>query len=322
MRPFEPLLSNPHLLTIAANFWPRNYAGRTFAEHRRLFPTEPDVQVLGIVQEPTTPPKGEVILLHGLEGSHESGYMRSAAQTLTGAGYRTTRLNMRSCGGTESLCRTLYHAGLTTDLAAVVETYRREGRGPIIVVGYSLGGNVVLKFAGESGESIRSLVAGIVSVSTPIDLAACCRRMMDWDNRLYEWRFITRLKDRYRRRADAFPDLFSLDGLDGVQSVYEFDDRFTASHFGFGDANGYYGSQSSQVFLDRIAVPTLMIQSKDDPLIPFAVYSHPAIAANRHIQLVLTDHGGHVGFISRRSPRFWVDQTILDWLPSLSPPQR
>ena len=313
MRPFEPFFRNRHILTIAANFWPRNYAD-VFEPRARLFQTEEDVRILGIVQEPRQTPQGDVILVHGLEGSHNSGYMVSMAQTLLRAGFRTTRLNVRSCGGTESYCRTLYHAGLTSDLAQVVRTYREESARPIFLIGYSLGGNVVLKFTGEAGESLRGVVAGVVGVSTPIDLDACCRQMMRPENQVYERRFLNRLKERYSKRAADFPELFPVDGLTGVRSVFEFDDLFTARHFEFGSGANYYETQSAQRFLDRIAVPALLIQAKDDPLIPFSVYSHPSIAANMNIQLIATEHGGHVGFISRKPPRFWADEVVRDWI--------
>lgn len=314
--PFEPFFRNRHLLTIAANFWPRNYQD-VFEQEARLFQTEEEVRVLGIVQEPSGSPKADVILVHGLEGSHNSGYMVSMAQTLLRAGFRTTRLNVRTCGGTESYCRTLYHAGLTSDLAHVVRTYREESSRPIFLIGYSLGGNVVLKFTGEGGESLKGIVAGSVGVSTPIDLAACCREMMRLENRIYERRFLVRLKDRYQRRATDFPNLFPVDGLAGVRSVFEFDDRFTAKHFAFGTGENYYATQSAQQVLHRIAIPTLMIQAKDDPLIPFSVYSHPSIASNPNIQLISTDHGGHVGFVSRRNPRFWADEVVRDWIQEI-----
>lgn len=313
MRPFEPLFRNRHIATVAANFWPRNYAD-VFEPQARLFQTEEDVRVLGIVQEPRQEPQGDVIMVHGLEGSHNSGYMVSMAQALLRAGFRTTRLNVRTCGGTESYCRTLYHAGLTSDLAHVVRTYRVESARPIFLIGYSLGGNVVLKFAGEAGEFLQGVAAGVVAVSTPIDLAACCRQMMRLENQIYERRFLKRLKERYGKRAAAFPDLFPMEGLEGVRSVFEFDDLFTAKHFQFGTGENYYGTQSAQRFLGGIAVPTLLIQAKDDPLIPFEVYSHPSLAGNANIRLIVTEHGGHVGFISRKPPRFWADEVVRDWI--------
>jgi len=279
-----------------------------------LFDTTPGVKVLGLVQQPRQTPRGHAILLHGLEGSHESGYMRSMAQTALDAGFVVTRLNMRTCGGTEAHARTLYHAGLTEDLASVIA----QVEGPLFLIGYSLGGNVVLKLAGELGPAAASKIAAVAAVSTPIDLDACCRQMMRRENRLYENRFLSRLRARYLRRVAAHPDVFSAEGLDRVRTVYEFDDRFTAPHFGFGTAANYYATQSSQNFLDRIAVPTLLIQAQDDPLIPFRVFEHPAIRANRNIELLAPRHGGHVGFLSRRAPRFWNDEVLREWLTALA----
>jgi predicted alpha/beta-fold hydrolase len=311
---FHPLFRNRHLATIAGNFWPRDYSRDPFPETWSLIATEPEVKVLAYDQEPRTQPEAHAILLHGLEGSHTSGYMRSMAQTLLRAGMSVTRLNMRTCGGSEAHCRTLYHAGLTSDLAFIVRSVHESRKLPIFLVGFSLGGNVVLKFVGESGDSLRGTVAGAAAISTPVDLAACCHEMMRPQNRIYDARFVGRLKERYRRRHAQFPDLFPIEGLERVRSVYEFDDRITAKYFQFGDAENYYRTQSAARFFSGCAVPTLIIQAQDDPLIPFRVFQHPALATNPNIELLAVPHGGHVGFISRGQPRFWVDQTVRDWM--------
>jgi predicted alpha/beta-fold hydrolase len=311
---FDPLFRNRHVATIAANFWPRDFSHDPYPETPELIPTEPDVRVLAYHQRPRSAPWAHAILVHGLEGSHASGYMISMAQTLLNAGLAVTRLNMRSCGGSEAYCRTLYHAGLTADLAAVVRRIHGATGLPVFLVGFSLGGNVVLKFAGESGSSIAGVVAGAAGVSTPIDLDACCRQMMRLENRLYEARFVSRLKERYRRRHAQFPDIFPIGGLDRVRSVYEFDDRFTARHFQFGDAQNYYRTQSSARYFSQIAVPTLIVQAQDDPLIPFRVFRDAAIESNPSIELLATPHGGHVGFLSRRLPRFWIDHAVTAWI--------
>lgn len=280
--------------------------------------TEPDVQVSGMIQNPRVDkPLGEVILLHGLEGSHHSGYMVSMSYALARAGFRTTRLNMRTCGGTEHLCKTLYHAGLTADLNHVISKYREEGRGPFFLIGFSLGGNVVLKFTGESGGQLPADVAGSIAISTPVDLEAACLHMMKLENRIYERRFVARLKERYQRRCADHPEIYRLDGLDTVKSVYGFDDVITAPYFGFGSAENYYRTQSAYNFIGDIAIPTLMIQAEDDPLIPFRVYSHPGIQGNPRVQMITTRHGGHVGFISRRTPRFWLDEVVRNWIVNL-----
>lgn len=314
MTEFDPLFRNRHLATIAANFWPRDFSHEPYPVTAELIATEPDVRVLALHQHPGLAPAAHAILVHGLEGSHASGYMVSMAQALLKAGLSVTRLNMRSCGGSESHCRTLYHAGLTSDLASVARELHQRTRLPLFLIGFSLGGNVVLKFAGEAGGSLAGYVAGVVGISTPIDLAACCRQMMRIENRIYEARFVSRLKERYRRRHQQFPDVFPINGLQRVRSVYEFDDRFTARHFGFGDAENYYRTQSSARYFPEIAVPALIVQAEDDPLIPFRVFREAGIESNLHLQLLSTRHGGHVGFLSRVRPRFWVDQAVVSWI--------
>src|SRR5262249_32767160 len=138
------------------------------------------------------------------------------------------------------------------------------------------------------------------------------------ENWIYESRFLSRLKERIRRRALTLPGVYDIKLLEACRSVYEFDDRITAPSFGFGTADNYYATQSSNQFLQHIRVPTLLIQAKDDPLIPFEIFDHAGIRNNSHICLVAVDHGGHLGFISNRKPRFWVDRVILSWLEKIS----
>jgi predicted alpha/beta-fold hydrolase len=280
----------------------------------RIYRTADDVQVLVREQRPSGTPVGEIVLLHGLEGSSEAGYLRSMAQASLDAGFVVHRMNIRSCGGTEHLCKTLYHAGLTADLRVVLQQLAAEGRGPVWIGGYSLGGNVALKLAGELGDSAVGLLRGAFGVSTPIDLAACVVAMERWENRLYEWNFLRRLKRRMRVRNRAFPDLFPIDGLDRIRSVREFDDRITGPFFGFSGAAEYYGTQSAIRFVDRIRVPTLMLSSQDDPLVPFEVYFHQSVTGNQQITVVPVAHGGHLGFLAKEAPVFWLDDVIVDWI--------
>ena len=142
--------------------------------------------------------------------------------------------------------------------------------------------------------------------------------MSERQNWIYEWRFLSRLKQRIRKRSESMPGVYALDALEKVRSVYEFDDKITAPFFGFGTADNYYDTQSSQHYLSRIRVPTLLVQAKDDPLIPFAVFDHPAIAANPAIRLCAVEHGGHLGFLADSAPRFWVDRVILEWMEELN----
>jgi predicted alpha/beta-fold hydrolase len=225
---------------------------------------------------------------------------------------------MRSCGGTEHLTPTLYHSGLTADLRTLLESFRAQGRGPLFIAGYSLGGNLVLKLAGELGERARGLLAGVCAVSTPIDLQACVRAIGKRSNWVYEQRFVKRLCERYRRKHLSDPDRFPIDGIGQVRTIYEFDDLCTARAFGFGDAATYYRTQSSLQFLPSIRVPALLVQAQDDPMIPFGIFTRDEVRSNPNLTLVATPHGGHLGFISRELPRFWADEVLTDWISSQS----
>lgn len=316
MQPFVPIVRNPHALTILGNFWPRGYDFAPFPENRRLIQTDPDTQVLVVSQHPVTAPLGQVVLLHGLEGSSDAGYMRSLAWQTLSAGFITHRFHMRTCGGTAHLCKTLYHGGLTSDLREFLKLARSEQPNlPIFPIGFSLGGNVSLKLAGEEGES--GLIDGVFAVSVPIDLAACARRIGQSDNIIYERRFLSRMKERVIATGR-----YTAADVAGCDSLWEIDDRITAPSFGFEGAAHYYRTQSSQNFLDAIRVPATIIQSRDDTFIPFEIFGHPAIAGNPRITLIPTDHGGHLGFVSRQNPRFWVDQTVLGILTKLVPTPR
>ena len=313
MRPFQPFFRNAHLATIAANFWRRPATDHRYPAEAKIYQTEPDVRVLVHAQRPSQP-RAELVIVHGLEGSSTSGYALSLAAEALEAGYAVHRFNMRSCGGTEHLALTNYHSGQTSDLLYVLREIQRASGLPVFVAGFSLGANVALKLAGELGDKGRDLLAGVCAISTPIDLAACARALGERRNYLYARRFLTRLKARVRLRNRQAPQMYSLEALKRVRSIWDFDDIYTGPLFGFGSAVNYYGTQSSNQYLEKIRVPALLVQAKDDPLIPFSVFDHPAFRENSHLELVAVEHGGHVGFISRERPRFWVDGVVVDWV--------
>lgn len=309
MTPFEPLFRNPHAQTVAGHLWRRSRDDARFPVRRRLFRTEPDVQVLVESQRPAGEAAGEIVMVHGLEGSGESGYMRGLAGAALRAGFGAHRFNMRTCGGTERLCRTLYHAGLTSDLLAVVRELQAESAAPLFLVGFSLGGNVVLKLAGELGAAARDLFRGVCAVSTPLDLETCARRIAEPRNRLYERRFVRLMRARLYATGRYFPDQFA-----GLLSLMDIDDRITAPSFGFHGARHYYNTQSAIRFLDGIRVPVLLIQAKDDTFIPFEVFDAAAVRTNPWVELLAPSHGGHLGFIGRAPRRFWADGVIMEWI--------
>lgn len=309
---FQPLFRNPHLLTIAGNFWPRKIDLVKFPAERRTYRINDRTTVVGFEHHPSTPSIGQLILLHGLEGSADAGYITSLAQEALTRGFKVCRLNMRTCGGTEELCESMYHSGLTDDMLFVVRELRRQSSAPVFPIGFSLGGNVVLKLAGELGNT--DLLAGAVAISTPIDLAAAVRAIDKCSNILYAWRFISRLQDRVKRKSRITPELYSTEGLKDVKTIWQFDDRFTAPLFGFGNAAHYYATQSALNFVREIRIPTLLVAAQDDPLVPFEVYRRLFSERPATLELVAPEHGGHLGFLSRVKPRFWVDSVVLDWI--------
>jgi len=306
VRPFVPIVSNPHLLTILGNFWPRRLNFTPYPSETKLFRTEPDVEVLVQTQRPPNP-IGELVMVHGLEGAGDAGYIRTLAHRALTHNLVAHRFHMRTCGGTEHLCNTLYHGGLTGDLLAYLQLLRPAL--PTFLAGFSLGGNVVLKLAGELGRRGPELLAGVCAVSAPIDLALAARQISDPQNRLYQRRFVTRMRSRLTATGRYGPEQ-----LNQLKTLYEIDDRITAPSFGFGTADNYYATQSSNQFLASIRIPALLIAAQDDPLIPFQMYRVAAPERNPSIEAIYPEHGGHLGFIARRKPRFWADETIVEWV--------
>jgi predicted alpha/beta-fold hydrolase len=307
---------------MAGNFWSRPQVDRRWPVEAVIYQTEPEVRVLVHAQRPDGPPRGEIIFVHGLEGSSAAGYARSMAYAALEAGYATHRFNMRSCGGTENLALTNYHSGQTSDLLYVLRERRKHSDLPIYLVGFSLGGNVVLKLAGELGDEARGLVTAVCAVSTPIDLNACATALGKRENFIYEQRFLSRLRERIRLRHKQAPEIYSLEPLKKVRTIYDFDDMYTGPLFGFGNAANYYATQSSNGFLGKIRIPALLVQAKDDPLIPFSVYDHPAFRENPCLTLIAVEHGGHLGFVARDTPRFWLDLLVTGWLSDQSERKR
>ncbi len=310
---FRPLIRNPHALTILGNFWPRKIDANRFPESRVEYRIDQNTRIVSFEHAPEGRSRGDILFVHGLEGSADAGYIQSFAQAALIRDFTVHRMNLRTCGGTEALCQSMYHSGLTSDTREIAVRIRRRNQNPLFLVGFSLGGNVALKLAGEIGP--WDLLSGVVAISTPIDLAVCVRMLDRPENTLYARRFLDRLRKRVRRKSKLAPELFTVSGLDEVNGIWEFDDRFTAPLFGFGTAENYYFTQSAARYLDSIRTPCLVITSKDDPLVPFEVYERQlAFQNNPALTLIAPEHGGHLGFLSRTKPRFWVDTVALDWI--------
>jgi hypothetical protein len=270
------------------------------------------------------------VTLHGLEGSSDAHYMRGIADKAFRRGFNVVRLNQRNCGGTEHLSAGLYHSGLTSDVQAVLEELAAANRLPSLAVsGYSLGGNLALKLAGEYADAPPPWLHAVCAVSPTLELGACMDLLERPANRLYEWNFMQSLRRRMRRKARLFPGRYDVRGLWRVRSVRAFDDRFTAPHHGFADAADYYYRAASMRVVDRIRVPALVLTAEDDPFIALEPFRDPRVTRNPAITLVVTRHGGHCGFVEAARDGYdgyWAEQAIVEFVerqvrPSLLPPR-
>lgn len=319
---FVPLrwVRNPHLMTIAATFWQRRFAQLPKGVARN-FEVEPGSCVGGVCHwqlEPRAHPT--LVLLHGLEGSVDSGYMLGTAEKAYVAGFNVVRLNQRNCGGTESLTPTLYHSGLSGDIRAVLLELIAEDKLPeVFAAGFSMGGNLVLKMAGEFGDAAPPEIRGFVAVAPAASLAACADALGEPQNFIYERHFVTRLKRHMRCKARLFPALYPIDGMRAIRTVRQWDDAITARFCGFTDADDYYTQSSALRVAGAIRRPTLILAAKDDPFIPFTTFASAAIRENPNITFLATEHGGHCAFISqdRGDARFWAENQIVRFCESI-----
>jgi predicted alpha/beta-fold hydrolase len=312
----HPWLRNRHAMTLAGSLWPR----RTLQLPRgieRQFEVEPGTLLLAKCHwQEQARDHPTLVLVHGLEGSSESGYMRGAAELAFLAGLNVLRVNQRTCGGTEELTPTLYGSGLSGDYAAILsELIERDRLPAIFFAGYSMGGNLVLSMAGKLGADAPHELRGICGVCPTIELASCVEALGRPANLLYQRHFVSKLKARLRRKARTFPGKFARDAVARVRTVRAFDDVVTAPHFGYRNADDYYYRASASRVMDRIAVPTLIITAQDDPVVPCEIFRGAAVNENRHLAVLAPQHGGHCAFISRLAgrERFWAEARVVDF---------
>jgi hypothetical protein len=330
----RPWLVNGHLQTIAGNFLPRpNHLPEPIAELVEVSPAHGSQISTQVLCEchwqplPERPACPTVILLHGLEGSSRSQYVIGNANKLWRAGCNVVRMNMRNCGGSNygdmaRLSPTLYHSGLSTDVDRVLRFFiDTEGLQSVALIGYSMGGNLVLKLAGDLGASAPPQLRSVVGVSPVIDLAASADALHEPQNRIYERKFVRSLLKRFRHKAMLFPTAFDPSRAAKITSIREFDERIVSLYSGFRSADDYYFRVAAARVLDRIAIPTLLIHASDDPFIRFTEETRAKIAANPHITLLETEHGGHCAFLasphrSTGNDGYWAEHTTLRFVLS------
>jgi uncharacterized protein len=312
----SPLFRNPHAMTLAAVFWRRKFPGLPPAISR-LFEIEPGTKLRADCHMHENPRNhSTIVLLHGLEGSSDSGYMLGIAEKAWVAGFNVVRLNQRNCGGTENLTPTLYHSGLSGDIRSVIfELIERDALPEIFAVGFSMGGNLVLKMAGEFEDAAPSQLRAFVTVAPALNLAACANALGEPQNFIYQRHFVTGLKRRMRYKASLFPGRFPIDGMRYIRTIRDFDEHITARFCDFAGADDYYARSSASRVIAQIRKPTLILTAQDDPFVPFSSFSLPAIRENQSIILLAPTHGGHCAFISN-SPgpfRFWAESQVVEF---------
>ena len=322
IREFEPhvLLRSGHLQTMAASFVPRNFA--LAQPEERLFRVDGETQLKGDChwQEGKRRDVPVIVTVHGLEGSSDSNYARGIADKAFARGFHAVRMNQRNCGGTERLTPTLYNSGMSGDYRAVLAELIAEGFKQVFFAGYSMGGNLVTKMAGEFGGAAPKELRGVAAVCPALDLAACADALEKRENVLYERHFVKGLMARYRRKAELYPERYSRDGFGPIRTVREFDDAITAPSFGYRDAEEYYEAAGAKKVIAQARVPVLMITAKDDPFVPYEAFLRAKVGENPRVQFVATEHGGHCGFISRWSgaERFWGEQRIVEFAKGIA----
>jgi hypothetical protein len=316
-------LSNGHIQTIVGNFLPRPpFLLEGMAETVEVDPTDGSRVLCHCHWQPEPVRAGRLtlVLVHGLEGSSDSQYIQGITTRAWAAGCNVIRMNMRNCGGSDALTPTLYHSGLSGDLGAVVRHYAgRYKLERVALAGYSMGGNIVLKLAGEwRGQTELCAVA---AVCPAIDLAPGSDALHEPLNRAYEWRFLRSLLARYSRKCELFPDIYEpRKGIGPIHSIREFDDKIVARYWDFRNADDYYHRAASARVVHRIAVPTLILCAEDDPFIRLLPETRSRLVANPHITFVETRNGGHCAYLSRDRGNeiHWAEAAVIRYLLAMA----
>lgn len=250
-----------------------------------------------------------IVVLHGFEGSINSPYVQGMLNAIHEHGWRGVCMQFRGCSGEHNRLTRGYHGGDTSDLASLMnELVHREPDTKFAAIGYSLGGNILLKWLGETGQ--HNPLRAAIAVSVPFDLCKASKRVERGFSRFYQWYLLRHLRRRLARKHQVIPPPVDPDFLRKVSSLREFDDNFTAPMYGFKDAEDYYTSTSSRQYLRFIQVPTLLIQAKDDPFMTADVIPFPD-ELSAAVRLEVTDTGGHVGFVTGKypwRPVYWLEQ--------------
>jgi len=315
-------LGGGHSQTLAAFFLPRRID--LPAAERRLIEVEPGISVLCHCHWQSDRRSAlTLIVVHGLEGSSESQYMLGIARNGLAAGMNVVRMNQRNCGGMDHWAPTLYNSGRSEDVAAVARNLVEQDSIPgFVLIGFSMGGNLVLKLAGEWGSAGPAEFRGVSAVCPAINLAAGADALHEPSNRIYEYYFLLQLFQRYKRKLRMFPGHYDATRLRGVRTLREFDDRITAYYCGYAGAADYYDRAAAAHVIDRIARPTLVIHAANDPFIRILPETRVKLLSNPNLTYIETEDGGHCAFVGERDgdPAYdgrWAEREVVEFAKRL-----
>ena len=257
-----------------------------------------------------------VILTHGLEGSSRQTYMQGMASVFRNAGWNVLAWNFRGCSGELNNVIKTYHSGATEELQVILDhVFRNDVFTEVALIGFSLGGNVTLKYLGERAHALDTRIQSAVAFSVPCDLESSSYRLERSDNYLYMARFMISLRNKIRKKIDLFPNLVKDKGLKEMRTFREFDDAYTAPMHGFKSAQDYWTQSSSKPYLPKIRIPTLLVNAADDTFLPQECYPVDAARESQYFHLEIPFHGGHVGFVNfNRSRTYWSERRALEFV--------
>lgn len=316
--PFRPhvLLRNPHIQTLYASVFPGRRS--QYEAVRHTVAIDPKNSVVLHDDTPQQWSTGDLIavLVHGLAGCHQSGYMARIASKLTAVGVRVFRMDLRNCGSGVGLAQMPYHAGRSEDVLAVLDYL--AGRFPessIKLAGFSLGGNITLKLMGQHAADLPQQLRSAIAVCPSLDLSSCVRSIERPSMKLYDRYFLKLLRKQVQQVRQVNP-LAPAWGADRPpRSIWDFDNLYTGPVCGFETADKYYKACSAAQFVDAIQCPTLILAAGDDPLVPRQIFEN--LPRNDAVQVHVTDHGGHLGFVGQArgdADNRWMDWRVVDWM--------
>jgi hypothetical protein len=309
----HPLFRGGHLQTIAGAYWPGKCDYRGAQQHEVALP---DGDAIVLHDDGPAEAKMVALLVHGLGGCGQSGYVLRSSAKLRARGVRVFRMDLRGWGAGMRLARQPLHAGRSEDAGAALNyLFSLCPSAPIHLVGFSMGANIVLKLAGELAGTAPKNLASVMAVSPPIDLVACSQAIGSSLGGAYDRRFLRSLIRHLGMRSKVAPHALTHPLIPFPKSLLEFDGRFTAPLSGFADVNDYYTRASSGPLLARIAVPTLIVTAASDPIVPLAPFERASYSATT--QLAVTPCGGHLGFVAARGTdpdRRWLDWRVVEWV--------